>query len=335
MVPGYCLVMRAIQAQRAGGPDVLELVDLPDPTPGPGEVLVKAAAGGINFIDTYRRGGVYPMPFPHTPGDEGAGVVVAIGDDVTDLAEGDRVAWADSPGSYAELVRVRADRALRVPDGVDLDVAAALPLQGLTAHYLVTSTYPVQQGDTILVHAGAGGVGLLLTQLATARGARVITTVSTSEKEALSRAAGAVEVIRYDLLQDLTAELPGLVKELAGGGVPVVYDGVGRSTFDASLACLRRRGMMVLFGASSGPVPPFDIQRLNSGGSLFLTRPTLGHHIATTEELRGRADELLAGVLDGSLDVRIGARFAFADAADAHRALEGRATTGKVILEIR
>ena len=263
-VPGYCLVMRAIQAQRAGGPDVLELVDLPDPTPGPGEVLVRAAAAGINFIDTYRRGGVYPMPFPHTPGDEGAGVVVAVGDDVTDLAEGDRVAWADSPGSYAELVRVRADRALRVPDGVDLDTAAALPLQGLTAHYLVTSTYPVQQGDTILVHAGAGGVGLLLTQLATARGARVITTVSSSEKEALSRAAGAVEVIRYDLLQDLTAELPGLVKELAGGGVPVVYDGVGRSTFDASLACLRRRGMMVLFGASSGPVPPFDIQRLNS-----------------------------------------------------------------------
>lgn len=327
--------MRAIQAQRAGGPDVLKLVDVPDPAPGPGEVLVKAAAAGINFIDTYRRGGVYPMPFPHTPGDEGAGVVVAVGDDVSDLAEGDRVAWADSPASYAELVRVKGDRALRVPDGVDLDTAAALPLQGLTAHYLVTSTYSVQQGDTILVHAGAGGVGLLLTQLATARGARVITTVSTAEKEELSRAAGAVEVIRYDLLQDLTAELPGLVKELAGGGVPVVYDGVGRSTFDASLACLRRRGMMVLFGASSGPVPPFDIQRLNSGGSLFLTRPTLGHHIATTEELRGRADELFAAVLDGGLRVRIGTRFALGEAANAHEALEGRATTGKVILELR
>ena len=326
--------MRAIQAQRAGGPGVLELVAVPDPAPGPGEVLVKAAAAGINFIDTYRRGGVYPMPFPHTPGDEGAGVVVAVGDDVTGLAEGDRIAWADSPGSYAELVRVKADRALRVPHGVDLDIAAALPLQGLTAHYLVTSTYPVQQGDTILVHAGAGGVGLLLTQLATARGARVVTTVSTAEKEELSRAAGAVEVIRYDLLQDLTAELPGLVKELAGGGVPVVYDGVGRSTFDASLACLRRRGTMVLFGASSGPVPPFDIQRLNSGGSLFLTRPTLGHYIATTEELRGRADELFGAVLDGHLDVRIGARFALAEAAQAHEALEGRATTGKVILEI-
>ena len=325
--------MRAIQAVRAGGSDVLKLIDLPDPAPSAGEVLVRSAAAGVNFIDTYRRGGVYPMPFPHIPGDEGAGVVAALGDGVTDLAVGDKVAWADSPGSYAELVRVKATRALRVPEGVPLDVAAALPLQGLTAHYLVTSTYAVQQGDWILVHAGAGGVGLLLTQLATARGARVITTVSTPEKEALSRAAGAAEVIRYDLLKDLTAELPGLVRGLAGGGLPVVYDGVGRSTFDASLASLRRRGVMVLFGASSGPVPPFDIQRLNSGGSLFLTRPTLGHHIATTEELRGRADELFAAVLDGTLDVRIGNRFPLAEAAAAHEALEGRATTGKVILE--
>ena len=325
--------MRAIQAVRAGGSDVLKLIDLPDPAPSAGEVLVRSAAAGVNFIDTYRRGGVYPMPFPHIPGDEGAGVVAALGDGVTDLAVGDKVAWADAPGSYAELVRVKAHRALRVPEGVPLDVAAALPLQGLTAHYLVTSTYAVQQGDWILVHAGAGGVGLLLTQLATARGARVITTVSTPEKEALSRAAGAAEVIRYDLLKDLTAELPGLVRGLAGGGLPVVYDGVGRSTFDASLASLRRRGVMVLFGASSGPVPPFDIQRLNSGGSLFLTRPTLGHHIATTEELRGRADELFAAVLDGTLDVRIGNRFPLAEAAAAHEALEGRATTGKVILE--
>lgn len=325
--------MRAIQAVRAGGSDVLKLIDLPDPAPSAGEVLVRSAAAGVNFIDTYRRGGVYPMPFPHIPGDEGAGVVAALGDGVTDLAVGDTVAWADAPGSYAELVRVKASRALRVPEGVPLDVAAALPLQGLTAHYLVTSTYAVQQGDWILVHAGAGGVGLLLTQLATARGARVITTVSTPEKEALSRAAGAAEVIRYDLIKDLTAELPGLVRGLAGGGLPVVYDGVGRSTFDASLASLRRRGVMVLFGASSGPVPPFDIQRLNSGGSLFLTRPTLGHHIATTEELRGRADELFAAVLDGTLDVRIGNRFPLAEAAGAHEALEGRATTGKVILE--
>ena len=332
---GYSQGMRAIQAVRAGGSDVLKPIDLPDPAPSAGEVLVRSAAAGINFIDTYRRGGVYPMPFPHIPGDEGAGVVAAVGDGVTTLAVGDRVAWADSPGSYAELVRVKAERALRVPDGVALDVAAALPLQGLTAHYLATSTYPVQPGDWVLVHAGAGGVGLLLTQLATARGARVITTVSTPDKESLSRAAGAAEVIRYDLLKDLASELPGLVRGIAGGGVPVVYDGVGRSTFDASLASLRRRGVMVLFGASSGPVPPFDIQRLNSGGSLYLTRPTLGHYIATREELQGRADELFRAVLDGTLEVRIGNRFPLAEAAAAHNALEGRATTGKVILEIR
>ena len=326
--------MRAIQAGRAGGPDVLEPADLPEPSPGPGEVLVRTAAAGVNFIDTYRRGGVYPMPFPHIPGSEGAGVVTTVGDGVTDLTVGDRVAWADSPDSYAEFVRVKAARAIPVPEGVSLDVAAALPLQGLTAHYLATSTYPVQAGDTILVHAGAGGVGLLLTQLATARGARVITTVSTAEKERLSRAAGAAEVIRYDLLKDLTAELPGLVRELAGGGLPVVYDGVGRSTFDASLACLRPRGLMVLFGASSGPVPPFDLQRLNAGGSLYVTRPTLGHYISTTEELRGRAGELFAAVLAGTLQVRIGARFPLAEARGAHEALEGRATTGKVILEL-
>jgi len=330
----YGQVMRAIQALRAGGPDVLELVDLTDPTPGPGEVVVKTSAAGINFIDTYRRSGVYPTPFPHIPGSEGSGTVTAIGDGVTDLVAGDKIAWADSPHSYAEFVRVNASRALRVPDSVGLDVAAALPLQGLTAHYLVTSTYAVAAGDTLLVHAGAGGVGLLLTQLATARGARVITTVSTADKEQLSREAGAAEVIRYDLLQDLTTELPGIVRDLAGGGVPVVYDGVGRSTFDASLACLRPRGLMVLFGASSGPVPPFDIQRLNAGGSLYLTRPTLGHYIASTEELRRRADELFAAVAGGTLDVRIGSRFPLAEARAAHEALEGRATTGKVILEV-
>jgi len=326
--------MRAIQAMRAGGPDVLELVDLPEPTPGPGEVVVKTVAAGINFIDTYRRSGMYPMPFPHIPGSEGAGTVTAVGEDVTDLAVGDTVAWADCPGSYAEFVRVTAARALKVPAGVDLDVAAAIPLQGLTAHYLATSTYPVQAGDTILVHAGAGGVGLLLTQLATARGARVITTVSSFEKEQLSRAAGAVEVIRYDLLKDLTAELPGIVGDLAGGGLPVVYDGVGRSTFDASLACLRPRGLMVLFGASSGAVPPFDLQRLNTGGSLYITRPSLGHYIATTEELRRRADELFAAIASHRLNVRIGNRFPLAEARAAHEALEGRATTGKVILEV-
>lgn len=326
--------MRAIQAMRAGGPDVLELVEVPEPSPGPGEVVVKATAAGINFIDTYRRSGMYPMPFPHVPGSEGAGTVTGVGEGVSDLAVGDTVAWADAPGSYAEFVRVPAARALKVPAGVDLDVAAAIPLQGLTAHYLATSTYPVQAGDTILVHAGAGGVGLLLTQLAAARGARVITTVSSAEKEQLSRAAGAAEVIRYDLLTDLPAGLPRIVRELAGDGLPVVYDGVGRSTFDASLACLRPRGLMVLFGASSGAVPPFDLQRLNAGGSLYVTRPSLGHYIATTEELRSRADELFAAILDHRLEVRIGNRFPLAQARAAHEALEGRATTGKVILDI-
>jgi NADPH2:quinone reductase len=325
--------MRAIQAREAGGPEVLELVELADPTPGPGQVLVKVAAAGVNFIDTYRRGGVYPMPFPHVVGSEGAGEVVGLGDGVTDVAVGDRVAWSDAPASYAELTLVDAPRLVPVPAGVGDDVAAALPLQGMTAHYLVTSTYPVQPGDDVLVHAAAGGVGLLLTQLVIAHGGRVIATVSTAEKEALAREAGADVVIRYDQLGDLTAELPTLVKDATGGkGVAVVYDGVGKTTFDASLASLRPRGMMVLFGGSSGQVPPFDIQRLNSGGSLYLTRPTLGFYVATTDELRWRAKELFGAVEAGTLNVRIGARYPLADAAEAHRALEGRKTTGKVIL---
>ena len=325
--------MRAIQAREAGGPEVLELVELPDPTPGPGQVLVRVAAAGVNFIDTYRRAGIYPVPFPHVVGSEGAGEVVARGAGVADVAVGDRVAWADAPDSYAELVLVDADRLVPVPAGVDMEVAAAVPLQGMTAHYLVTSTYPVQPGDDVLVHAAAGGVGLLLTQLVVSRGGRVIATVSTAEKEALARKAGADVVIRYDLLADITAELPRLVKEATGGkGVAVVYDGVGKTTFDASLASLKPRGMMVLFGGSSGQVPPFDLQRLNSGGSLFVTRPTLGFYTATTDELRWRASEVFEAVLAGTLNVRIGARFPLADAADAHRALEGRATTGKVVL---
>ena len=325
--------MRAIQAREAGGPDVLELVELPDPTPGPGQVLVKVAAAGVNFIDTYRRSGIYPVPFPHVVGSEGAGEVVALGEGVTDVSVGDRVAWADAPDSYAERALVNAARLVPVPDGVDLELAAAVPLQGMTAHYLVTSTYPVQPGDDVLIHAGAGGVGLLLTQLVVAHGGRVISTVSTAEKEALARQAGADVVIRYDQLADITAELPRLVKEATGGtGVAVVYDGVGRTTFDASLASLKVRGMMVLFGGSSGQVPPFDLQRLNSGGSLFVTRPTLGFYTLTTEELRWRASELFEAVRAGTLNVRIGARFDLADAAEAHRALEGRRTTGKVIL---
>jgi NADPH2:quinone reductase len=325
--------MRAIQAREAGGPEVLELVELPDPTPGAGQVLVKVAAAGVNFIDTYRRGGVYPMPFPHVVGSEGAGEVVALGEGVADIAVGDHVAWSDAPDSYAELVHVNAARLVPVPDGVDLEVAAAIPLQGMTAHYLATSTYPVQPGDDVLVHAAAGGVGLLLTQLVVAHGGRVIGTVSTAEKEALAREAGADIVIRYDQLADLTAELPTLVKDATGGrGVRVVYDGVGKTTFDASLASLKPRGMMVLFGGSSGQVPPFDLQRLNSGGSLFITRPTLGFYVATTDELRWRARELFEAVQAGQLHVRIGARYPLAEAAEAHRALEGRHTTGKVIL---
>lgn len=325
--------MRAIQAREAGDADVLELVQLPDPAPGPGQVLVRVAAAGVNFIDTYRRGGVYPMPFPHVVGSEGAGVVVALGDGVTDVDLGDRVAWSDAAGSYAELVVVAADRTLPVPDEVDLEVAAAVPLQGMTAHYLAASTYPVKAGDAALVHAAAGGVGLLLTQLIVSRGGRVIATVSTADKEKLARAAGADTVIRYDQLGDLTSELPVLVKNATDGlGVHVVYDGVGKATFDASLASLRPRGMMVLFGGSSGQVPDFNLQRLNSGGSLFITRPTLGHYTATRQELVWRSGEVFEAVRTGSLDVRIGARFPLAEAADAHRALEGRATTGKVIL---
>jgi NADPH2:quinone reductase len=311
--------MRAIRATAAGGPDVLSLDDLPDPVAGPGELLVQVAAAGVNFIDTYRRSGIYPVPFPHVVGSEGAGTVVTVGDGADGFAPGDRVAWSAAPGSYAELAVVPARDAVPVPDGVADDVAAALLLQGMTAHYLVTSTFPVSRGQVVLLHAGAG--------------ARVITTVGTGAKERLSRAAGAHDVIRYTELDDLTRDLPVRVRALTdGAGVHTVFDGVGRDTFDASLASLRPRGGLALFGASSGPVPPVDPQRLNSGGSLFLTRPTLGHYVATREELTWRAAELFDAVLTGTLDVRIGATFRLADAADAHRALEGRTTTGKVLL---
>ncbi|UJP38807.1 quinone oxidoreductase family protein [Cellulomonas palmilytica] len=325
--------MHAVEATRAGGPEVLSSVTRPDPTPGPHEVLVRVAAAGVNFIDTYRRGGVYPAPFPHVPGSEGAGTVVATGAQVTGFTAGDRVAWSAAPGSYAELVVVPQRELLHVPDGVDDEVAAALPLQGMTAHYLVTSTAPVEPGTRVLVHAAAGGVGLLLTQLATQRGGHVIATVGSVEKEALARAAGAADVIRYRELDDLTTDLPARVRELTDGrGVDTVYDGVGRDTFDASLASLARRGTLVLYGASSGPVPPIDPQRLNAAGSVFLTRPTLGDYVADRSELEWRAAELFGAVADGRLDVRVGARFPLSAAADAHRALESRATTGKVLL---
>lgn len=331
-----CRSMRAIHATEAGGPEVLRVVDLPEPEPGPGELLVRLAAAGVNFRDTYERAGIYPRPFPHIPGAEGAGTVQAAGEGgVAGFNPGDRVAFVDARGSYAELVVIPAGQALPVPDAVGLDVAAAVALQGMTAHYLVTSTFPVQRGQTVLLTAAAGGTGLLLTQLAAARGARVIGLVGSAEKEALARGAGAAEVIRYTELEDPPAQLPDLVRGLTGGqGVDVVYDGVGRDTFDATLACLRRRGMMVLFGGASGQVPPFDLQRLNRAGSLFATRPKLGDYAADREELLWRVNEVFGAVAGGSLQVRIGERYSLEEARPAHEALEGRRTTGKVLLEV-
>jgi NADPH2:quinone reductase len=318
--------MRAVQVSAPGGPEVLDLVELADCTPGAGELVVEVAASGVNFIDTYQRGGLYRIPMPAVLGAEGAGRVLAVGDDVEGFGVGDRVAWQGVAGSYAEQVRVPAGRAVPVPDGVPDEVAAALLLQGMTAHYLCRSTYAVQDGDWVVVHAGAGGVGLLLTQLVRGLGGHVIATVSTPEKAELSRGAGAEQVVGYD-------ELAGTVREVTGGaGVPVVYDGVGAATFETSLGCLRRRGLLALFGASSGPVPPFDLQRLNPAGSLFVTRPTLGDYVATREELLWRSGELFEAVLAGRLDVRVGATYPLSEARRAHEDLEGRRTTGKVLL---
>ena len=319
--------MRAIAVTAVGGPEVLVATELPDPSPGTGQLLVRVTASGVNFIDTYQRSGVYPMALPFVPGAEGVGVVQAVGTGADPALIGTRVAWATAPGSYAELVLVAADQAIGVPDGVSDAEAASVLLQGMTAHYLVTSTYQVEAGQTVLVHAGAGGTGLVLTQLAVARGARVITTVSSDAKEELSRAAGASEVLRYG--DDLAMR----VRELTDGdGVAVVYDGVGATTFDASLAALRIRGMLVLFGAASGPVPPVDPQQLNAAGSVFLTRPTLAHHVRAPEELRWRAGAVLAEVLDGSLRLRVGATYPLAEAARAHTDLESRSTTGSLVL---
>lgn len=320
--------MRAVVVDQPGGPEVLVLKDVPAPEPGPGRLLVDVAAAGLNFIDTYQRGGMYPVPMPAVLGLEGAGRVAAVGDGVEGFAVGDRVAWTDQSGSYAEQVAIRANRALRVPDGIDDQVAAAIPLQGLTAHFLATSTHPVQPGDDVLVHAAAGGVGQLLVQIVKRLGGRVIATCSTAEKEALARAAGADEVIRYD-----QEEFAPKVRELTGGkGVRVVYDGVGKATFDGSLESLQQRGLMVLFGAASGAVPPFDIQRLNSGGSLYLTRPTLFHYVADDAELARRADELFGWIAEGSLKVAVGATYPLADTAQAHADLQARKTTNKVLL---
>ncbi|MFZ2530073.1 MAG: quinone oxidoreductase [Rhodococcus sp. (in: high G+C Gram-positive bacteria)] len=320
--------MRAIEVTRFGEPDVLVPAELPDPSPGPGELLVGTDAIGVNYIDTYFRTGVYATELPYVPGSEGTGRVVALGSGTSEFRVGDRVCWAAAPGSYAELVVVPEAVAVPVPDDVPAAQAASALLQGMTAHYLLESTYPAQPGDTVLMHAGAGGVGLILTQLATAKGVRVITTVSTDDKESLSRGAGAAEVLRYG------DDLADRVRELTGGeGVAAVYDGVGAATFDVSLASLRVRGTLALFGAASGPVPPFDPQRLNAAGSLFLTRPTLVHHTRDREELLWRSGDVFAAITAGDLTIRVASRYPLADAAQAHRDLESRRTTGSIVLE--
>ena len=320
-----------VRALRAGGPEVLEYGPLDVADPGPGEILVDVRAAGINFIDTYRRSGVYPMDYPHTVGSEGSGVVAALGEGVTRWSVGDRVAWHDAPGSYATRAIVRADMAMSVPDGVDFETAAALPLQGLTAQYLVTGSHRVEAGQTALVHAAAGGVGLLLTQLITRLGGRVIGTVSTEEKAELARAAGADEVFLYGDGVDIAQTVRDLTD---GRGVDVAYDGVGKDTFDASLSATAIRGSLVLFGGASGQVPPFDIQRLNSAGGIFLSRPSLAWFVRTPEELVERSAMLFDGLENGWLDFRVGRSFPLAEAAEAHRALEGRTTTGKVVLTV-
>ncbi len=320
--------MRAIQVHSYGGPEELRSDDLPLPEPGPGAVRVKLAAAGVNFIDIYKRTGAYKVPLPLTLGEEGAGVVDSVGAGVGDFAAGDRVAYALETGSYAEYAVVPAAKLVALPGGVSFATGAAVMLQGMTAHYLSHSTYALKPGDTCVVHAAAGGVGLLLTQLAKLRGARVIGTVSTDEKERLARAAGADEIIRYTE-QDYASEL----RRLSGGaGVEVIYDSVGRDTFEAGLGCLKPRGMLVLYGQSSGAVAPLDPQILNAKGSLFVTRPTLGHYLLNRDELLWRAGELFDLMAAGKLDVRIGATYALGDAAAAQTALAGRATTGKVLL---
>jgi len=320
--------MKAIRVHTTGGPEVLRVEDVPELVVGPGQVLIRTEAVGVNFIETYQRRGLYRIPLPATLGSEAAGTVAALGAGVTGLLPGDRVVSHDIAGAYAEYAIAPAERVVRVPDGVTTKQAAAAMLQGMTAHYLAQSTYPLGSGDTCLVHAAAGGVGLLLCQVAKMRGARVIGTVSTREKAALARGAGADEVILYTE-QDFEAE----IKRVTGGaGVRVVYDSVGRTTFEKSLRCLSPRGLMVLFGQSSGPVAPFDPQLLNQLGSLFLTRPTLHHYAASRAELLERAQDVLGWVRDGKLALRIARELPLSQAVEAHRAIESRATSGKVLL---
>ena len=320
--------MKVNRFHQHGGPEVLVYEEVDEPTPAAGEALIKIEAIGLNYIDTYHRDGLYPVDLPCVPGMEAAGTVAAVGAGVSLVKVGERVAYAGILGAYAEMAAVAADRLVPLPDGVDFETGAAAMLQGLTAHYLVHGTYALGQGDTALIHAGAGGVGLLLVQMAKRLGARVIATVSTAAKEDLVRAAGADEVIRYTE-KDFEEETLNLTD---GKGVEVVFDSVGKTTFEKGLNVLRPRGYMVLFGQSSGPVDPVDPGILNVKGSLFLTRPTMVHYVASREDLLARAGDVLNWLGSGALDLRIGDRFKLAAAEDAHRALQGRKTTGKVLL---
>ncbi|MDH4248510.1 MAG: quinone oxidoreductase [Deltaproteobacteria bacterium] len=320
--------MKAIQIKALGGPEVMVLEEVARPEAGPGQLLVKIEAIGLNYIDTYQRSGLYKMNLPFIPGNEAAGVIEAVGPGVSGFKVGESVTWTNILGSYAEYQAINAERAVPLPKGLNAKLAAAVMLQGMTAHYLCKDTFPLKKGDVCLIHAGAGGVGLLLIQMCKMIGATVLTTVSTEEKAALAKGAGADHVILYTQV-DFEEE----VKRIMGNRkLDVVYDSVAKTTFDKGLNLLRPRGMMVLYGASSGPVPPFDPQSLNPKGSLFLTRPSLGHYVATREDLVKRAGEVLGWVQKGKLNVRIGAEFPLAKAAESHRALEGRKTTGKVVL---
>jgi NADPH2:quinone reductase len=321
--------MKAIQIHETGGPEVLRLVELPIPQPGPGQVLIRVEAVGVNFIEIYFRKGTYKAALPFTPGTEAAGTVEELGPGVTGFATGDAVASVSVLGSYVEYALVPAAQLVKVPAKLSMEQAAAALLQGMTAHYLSHSTFPLKKGDTALVHAGAGGVGLLLTQMAKRLGARVITTVSTPEKANLSREAGASDVILYTE-QDFEAEVKRLTNNK---GVDVVYDSVGRTTFEGSLNCLRPRGLLALFGASSGPVPPFDLIQLSGKGSLFVTRPTLWHYVATREELEQRAGDVLGWIAKGKLKLRTEHVYPLVEAAQAQIDLEARKTTGKILLE--
>ena len=320
--------MKAIQVSHTGGPEVLTLVDVPVPTPKPNEALVEIKASGVNFIDVYFREGRYPAPLPFINGQEAAGIVKEVGSEVSDLKPGDRVAYTSSLGSYAEFAAVPAARLVKIPAELSFEQAAAAMLQGMTAHYLLNGSYKLASGETALIHAAAGGVGLLLVQMAKRIGARVISTAGTEEKAQLAREAGADECIVYTQT-DFEAETKRLTD---GKGVHVVYDGVGKATFDKDLEVLRPRGYLVLFGGSSGAVPPFDLIKLSQKGSLFITRPTLAHYTATREELELRAGEVLGAIAKGELKLRIHKSYALAEAAQAHRDLEGRKTTGKLLL---